>query len=66
MGWIKCSDRLPEPETFQDEYIICTFDGLVMASWFERDEKIFKDAHNGCIIMDITHWMPLPEPPEDL
>lgn len=58
--WISVKDRLPGAETD-----VLGWDGaahLVVTLW----------AHDGCFHecmecrrWDITHWMPLPEPPKD-
>ena len=72
--WVKTKDRLPEIHTpvlariaYQSETIIAELYG--MGSWFEQSayEVITGDAITTHILDDyeITHWMPLPEPPED-
>lgn len=62
--WIPCSERMPED--FQDVLI-----------WDNRDETSFTGHYAECdgwtvdgydvdrSPFDITHWMPLPEPPEE-
>lgn len=63
--WIKCSELMPVPEYKQDQYIVSTDDGLVMAAWYSKEESIFKDEHNGVWVPNVTHWMPLPPPPTE-
>lgn len=64
MEWIKCSERMPEIPYQQDQLIVYTDSMIVMAAWYNKVYDVFKDEHNGCAIPDVTHWMPLPEPPE--
>lgn len=64
MEWISVKDRLPCVEFKQEEVIICFIDDLVTCGWFEKDSQKFKEEHNGCYVIDVTHWMPLPKAPE--
>ena len=58
MKWIKCSDGLPE----SDESVLA-FDGECQGVSFYDNE--YGDWEITPRIAIITHWMPLPEPPED-
>lgn len=66
MNWIKCSDKLPPKK---GKYIIYRDIKYVTTSWF-NDEKKF-EYESGCCDTyeyndnEVTHWMPLPEPPKD-
>ena len=73
--WISVEDRLPEAaeiynKNSEDEFSlsnpVLTFgkNGFAIAM-VERDEnhKIFVDL-DGDYIKKVTHWMPMPEPPE--
>ena len=58
--WISVKDRLPsEPDLVTGKYhsliIVCDKDGNVGFTYW--------DAHLGMPNTDVTHWMPLPEPP---
>ena len=53
--WISVKDRLPE----NGVEVLVVSDGETGASWHEAGE--FGWAIGGTV----THWMPLPEPPED-
>ena len=70
MNWISVKDRLPlclgcylvfRPHYHYDgsgEVTICCFDGT--DTWFDDErinfEKVLSEG-------DVSHWMPLPEPP---
>ena len=64
MKWISVDDKLPEPEAsvlvypyqnvYDEDFVITGYYEPVMSSWFsERGMEI-----------KVTHWMPLPLPPE--
>ena len=62
--WIKVDDRLPEYEGMY----LCRFeDGDIETFYyFWGDEDGDGDSgHWGMCNCPITHWMPLPEPPEE-
>lgn len=71
MGWIKCSEKMPE----EDSYVVAAeFIGKEMcaayASWFLHnhfnlmEDGITASNYDGgaCISVDVnvTHWIPLP------
>lgn len=70
--WIKTSERLPEANVsvltfgWYDE-TIAGCDGI---AWIQRDGKWYwdpKDEPVRCLTdegEEVTHWMPLPEPPK--
>lgn len=59
--WIKCSERMPND--FED--VLVSDGGNVEVMW--RDCDGFWDCwaprNSNIDIDDVTHWMPLPEPP---
>lgn len=59
-GWIKCSERMPEEHQSTDyvseEVLVFTSDGEVEIS--------FTDYGRWNCLELVTHWMPLPAPPE--
>ncbi|EQX91970.1 hypothetical protein G940_04830 [Escherichia coli UMEA 3203-1] len=65
-GWISCSDRMPE-ETGD---IIVVSDGIVMSgiSYSRRDGFYIAalEYDDDEPIGGVTHWMPLPEPPQEV
>lgn len=71
MTWISVKDRLPNcngcylvfrPHYYDEDHgavTLCYFDGT--DTWHDDDRVNFERILSPT---DITHWMPLPEPPE--
>lgn len=73
--WISVKDRLPELELAEAkandiDILRCLAfiknrraqnGAYVGQAWFDGEYFIDSD----CIILDVTHWMPLPEPPKE-
>ncbi len=60
MQWISVKDRLPEIDTY---VIWVTESGFMFIKEIDKDDGAWwkeKTAYSG----NITHWMPLPEPPK--
>lgn len=62
MKWMKCSERLPE---VNDRIELLAWSGEYY--WVALHEKYggFYCSINGLLIDGVTHWMPLPDPPEE-
>ncbi|EJH7536440.1 DUF551 domain-containing protein [Salmonella enterica] len=65
-GWISCSERMPEDE---QEVIVQNKLGYRYVSYFDEHSGLFFNMPGGnqmnCIEhILVTHWMPLPEPPQ--
>lgn len=70
-GWISCSERMPEKN--QNVLISVNFDSSLVeplicsarytGSTFRRGDATIKPG-NG--VEQVTHWMPLPEPPKEV
>lgn len=78
MEWIKCSERLPFnvsdlTDTYRADAVIITDGVYVCEGEFcggkphpDRDGWTDWNKYIGTIAPDtITHWMPLPNPPQD-
>ncbi|HDW2629793.1 TPA: DUF551 domain-containing protein [Escherichia coli] len=68
-GWISCSEQMPE-----DTKILLAFSqGEIVAAYWNWvvnpiDYKKYRAFTylSGYILDDVTHWMPLPEPPQEV
>ena len=65
--WIPVTERLPVSE---DTYLVYTERGSVYASHFYTEKRFASGyvresqwSHRGKV--NVTHWMPLPEPPKE-
>jgi hypothetical protein len=59
--WIPVAERLPEDN--DEEYIVRALpSNFVFASYYRNRKWMNRD---GYLILGITHWQPLPQPPED-
>ncbi|MEC9874015.1 ead/Ea22-like family protein [Escherichia coli] len=65
-GWISCSDRMPEDTkmllAFSQGEIVAAYWNWVVNPIDYKKHRAFTYL-SGNILDDVTHWMPLPEPP---
>lgn len=61
MEWISVEDRLPENDV---EILISRTDGEIYLAVHQDDGRWY-DSSEGSDVKFITHWMPLPLPPEN-
>jgi hypothetical protein len=59
MEWIKCSDKLPQKDL---ECLIYDINKQIYNACFNG--QYFYTGEYDIEIEDVTHWMPLPEPPK--
>lgn len=63
-GWISCSERMPDNDESKPIAIFtgkCLGQGMFVATY---DDDGFFDYWEGMEIIGVSHWMPLPEPPQ--
>ncbi|EPI2538468.1 DUF551 domain-containing protein [Escherichia coli] len=65
-GWISCSQRMPD----DGQHVIILCDGAFVLYAQYRDGEFFDVVRNGEEFFEtqsrnVTHWMPLPEPPQE-
>lgn len=74
LKWISVKDRLPENDygkhwKERPHYLVCLANGLMMVATFGfKEHEWWIDSHS-CVLSkehyrEVTHWMPLPEPPK--
>ncbi|MFN0901747.1 DUF551 domain-containing protein [Escherichia coli] len=66
-GWISCSERMPN----DGQHVIILCDGAFVLYAQYRDGEFFDVVRNGEEFFEtqsrnVTHWMPLPEPPQEV
>ncbi|WP_097451023.1 DUF551 domain-containing protein [Escherichia coli] len=68
-GWISCSERMPE----DTKMLLAFSQGEIVAAYWNWvvnpiDYKKYRTFTylSGNILDDVTHWMPLPEPPQEV
>ena len=59
--WIPVGERLPE----EDEGVVLVYSGEVEPAVISGDIFLEYDKYEGWVINNVTHWMPLPEPPKE-
>ena len=55
--WVKCSERMPEDGS---SVLVVDQNGIDLGFKYDGDDWFLADAER-----EITHWMPLPAPPQD-
>lgn len=67
-GWISCSERIPEDTkmllAFSQGEIVAAYWNWVVNPIDYKKYRAFTYL-SGNILDDVTHWMPLPEPPQE-
>lgn len=72
-GWISVNDRLPEEDYFENNDLIVSAnengENIVYADIYYKYGRFNTKCHTyGWLykLDNVTHWMPLPEPPKDI
>lgn len=65
--WISANDRLPERGITRCVIAIKLGNGLkgTLCARYNADLKSWSGWYNDKITSEVTHWMPLPQPPEE-
>ena len=60
--WIPVTERLPDDSA---TVTLCTRSRIVGPGFYDKHTKTWVQYYSGCaIFVDVTHWMPLPQPPK--
>lgn len=59
--WIKCSERMP----IVSGWVIAVDDGIAIPAWYRLGRFAISDHDGDDLVINPTHWQPLPSPPED-
>lgn len=68
--WVSVKDRLPGEEDYRqchenwDGAVIWTNGSDIGLGWYYTSTGNWSDIYD-CKIDDVTHWMPIPEPPKE-
>lgn len=66
IGWIKCSERMPECDQWDHAAVIASEGRNSFIAYYSKHDCKFLDEPFGESVGNkITHWMPLPAPPEE-
>ncbi|NLS32075.1 DUF551 domain-containing protein [Escherichia coli] len=77
-GWISCSERMPEKGERQCYVLAADFKNNyppnipntqvgVYGDWFNDGNPTWDDGDGEDLYLkEVTHWMPLPEPPQEV
>lgn len=61
--WIPVTERLPDDSATVN---LCTRSRIVGTGFYNKYTKSWTQYYSGgSISVDVTHWMPLPEPPKE-
>ena len=61
--WIPVKDRLPEDSVAVNLH---TRSGVVGTGFYDKQTKSWVQCYSGgSLVVDVTHWMPMPEPPKE-
>ncbi|EBY0984824.1 DUF551 domain-containing protein [Salmonella enterica subsp. enterica serovar Bovismorbificans] len=68
MEWIKCSERIPKDTqmvlAFSKGEIVAAYWNYVMCPIEYKKYRAFTYL-SGSLLENVSHWMPLPEPPSE-
>ncbi|EFM2884671.1 DUF551 domain-containing protein [Salmonella enterica subsp. enterica serovar Typhimurium] len=74
-GWISCSERMPDREyvlagDFSGTHYLASIPNVqvgIYADWFDDEKPCWDDGDgNDLHLKEVTHWMPIPEPPQEV
>lgn len=68
-AWISLDEKYPDRSQFlvikREQLKHTKNESLIYIAWWDAEKRCFYQASPKGIHADITHWMPLPEPPKE-
>lgn len=64
MGWI--SVKLMLPKNYDGICVVTDGERVYFARFYRFPRRnCWVNSSSGCMVRNVTHWMPLPEPPKE-
>ena len=61
--WISVEERLPNH--YEEVLVVSKLKNIVYFAWYDADISMFMGHGHMWTTREVTHWMPLPEPPKE-
>lgn len=61
--WISVEERLPNH--YEEVLVVSKLKNIVYFAWYDADISMFMGNGHMWTTREVTHWMPLPEPPKE-
>ncbi len=61
--WISVEDR--PPNHYEEVLVVSKLENIVYFAWYDADISMFMGHSHMWTTREVTHWMPLPDPPVD-
>ncbi|HBQ4881224.1 TPA: DUF551 domain-containing protein [Escherichia coli] len=65
-GWISCSERMPPVGVDVQLFVSCTGEQFTGFNLDNTGDFQYAQCFGAPIVCEATHWMPLPEPPQEV
>jgi len=63
--WIKCSERLPGDKDYANNLVLYENMLMCIVAYYDDNRDSWYSTETATNVENVTHWMPLPSPPED-
>ncbi len=62
MKWISVKDEIPD---ICKDVLIHEYSGIILVAYYGEDKLWADSIGDNWLNFNVTHWMPLPEPPKE-